>query len=287
MLFSSFTSAFPAVSPKSIDVVPWAPTPGQHTLLTVDDNLSPFYGAPGGKLLSVQVSTFAGVIAVNATLDVDPSASSSGTKFQVDLGLLPVGAYTINYSSTSVRQSSSILTEMSLAFTVSTLGYANAIEFFSPSLGHYFLTTNGDEIVARDKGATSGWLRTGQSFHVIPAALPLATLRPVCRFYGLPQAGLDSHFFTPSNAECVAVQKRYPGAWILETPFAFAVIPTTLNNTCPQGSIPIFRLYNNRADANHRYTTSVAVRDEMIAMGWILEGPAADRVDAATMCAGQ
>ena len=33
----------------------------------------------------------------------------------------------------------------------------------------------------------------------------------------------------------------------------------------------VYRLYNNRPDANHRYTVSPAIRDQMMANGWILE----------------
>jgi len=41
-------------------------------------------------------------------------------------------------------------------------------------------------------------------------------------------------------------------------------------------------VFSNRADANHRYTTERAVRDEMAAKGWLVEG---DGADAVVMCA--
>jgi hypothetical protein len=34
----------------------------------------------------------------------------------------------------------------------------------------------------------------------------------------------------------------------------------------------VYRLYNGRADANHRYTTGARVRSDMVAAGWISEG---------------
>jgi hypothetical protein len=40
---------------------------------------------------------------------------------------------------------------------------------------------------------------------------------------------------------------------------------------CTDTHRPLHRLYNNRADANHRYTVSPAIRDAMIAKGWILD----------------
>jgi hypothetical protein len=38
------------------------------------------------------------------------------------------------------------------------------------------------------------------------------------------------------------------------------------------GTAPIYRLYDNRPDANHRYTTDAQIRLAMIASGWIPEG---------------
>jgi hypothetical protein len=40
----------------------------------------------------------------------------------------------------------------------------------------------------------------------------------------------------------------------------------------PLGSIPVYRAWNNRADSNHRYTTSLAVEEAMIAKGYLAEG---------------
>ena len=53
---------------------------------------------------------------------------------------------------------------------------------------------------------------------------------------------------------------------------------------CPAGSTPIYRLFNNRPDANHRYLTDAYARDQMVAKGWIAEGDGADRV---VMCSPQ
>jgi hypothetical protein len=46
--------------------------------------------------------------------------------------------------------------------------------------------------------------------------------------------------------------------------------------------VPVYRVYSNRADANHRYTTERAVRDAMVAKGWLAEG---DGPDTVVMCA--
>ncbi|MDH4181209.1 MAG: hypothetical protein OEV46_04305 [Betaproteobacteria bacterium] len=51
---------------------------------------------------------------------------------------------------------------------------------------------------------------------------------------------------------------------------------------CPAGTLPVYRLFSNRADANHRYTIDRSVRDAMVARGWVAEGEGADVV---AMCA--
>ena len=55
----------------------------------------------------------------------------------------------------------------------------------------------------------AGWARTGEGFKAYAAgSYNDGTVRPVCRFYGLPSAGLDSHFYSASPAECFAVDER-------------------------------------------------------------------------------
>ena len=47
---------------------------------------------------------------------------------------------------------------------------------------------------------------------------------------------------------------------------------------CLFDTTPVYRVYNNRPDANHRYTTSLATRDSMVVAGWIAEGYGPDAV---------
>jgi hypothetical protein len=35
---------------------------------------------------------------------------------------------------------------------------------------------------------------------------------------------------------------------------------------------PVYRLWNGRADSNHRYTTRLELRDALVEQGWISEG---------------
>jgi hypothetical protein len=65
----------------------------------------------------------------------------------------------------------------------------------------------------------------------------------------------------------------------------FVALPVTSGptaGTCPAGTVPVYRVFDNRADANHRYTTSRAIRDQMVARGYIAEGYGDDAV---IMCA--
>jgi hypothetical protein len=41
-------------------------------------------------------------------------------------------------------------------------------------------------------------------------------------------------------------------------------LPDPLTGACVADRIPIYRVFNQRKDANHRYTTSTTIRDEMV-----------------------
>jgi hypothetical protein len=154
-----------------------------------------------------------------------------------------------------------------------------AIEFHHATLDHYFLTADDAEIARLDSGDLPGWSRTGQSFWVVPPdglrnpLPPYDTYLgdPVCRFYGLPEYGLDSHFFTGSAAECRAVQERWPGRWILESDNVFRFIAAFDCGDRPYDRV-LYRVYNDRPGANHRYVVDPALRDAMVARGWVSEG---------------
>lgn len=158
-----------------------------------------------------------------------------------------------------------------------------AFEYFHAGLDHYFITDLAPDIDALDSGRIAGWARTGKSFQVWP--ISLGFLNDVCRYYIPPEHG-NSHFFSASKTECntiaaqIGVNPNYSG-YILETAEAFAVALPDANGTCPNNWIAVYRLWNNRADSNHRYTTEAATKAQMIARGYIAEGYGADAV---SMC---
>ena len=159
-----------------------------------------------------------------------------------------------------------------------------AIEFHHAGFDHYFLSADPPEIAGLDSGFFTGWARTGESFRVhAPGSYDASPVRPVCRYYGLPSAGLDSHFYSASPAECYRVNRDYGEQWQAEGGNVFQVIlPDETTGACPTGTVPVYRVFNHRADANHRYTTSAVIRAQMEALGWIREGYGPD---ATIMCA--
>ena len=75
--------------------------------------------------------------------------------------------------------------------------------------------------------------------------------------------------------------------YIEETPAEFYIaLPDIASGTCPAGTSPVYRLWNARADSNHRYTADRTTRDAMIARGYIAEGYGPDGVVMCTPHAG-
>jgi hypothetical protein len=157
---------------------------------------------------------------------------------------------------------------------------ATAVEFHNATLDHYFLTHVADEIAKLDVGiAIQGWTRTNKSFNVNTSAG--ANTSPVCRFY-IPPAKGNSHFYGRGVTECNETVAKNP-TFVNEDPkFFHMVLPTA--GACPVGTINVYRVFSNRPDANHRYMTDMATRDQMVAKGWLAEG---DGPDLVVMCASQ
>jgi len=158
------------------------------------------------------------------------------------------------------------------------------IEFHNAAADHYFITQDPAEIADLDLGVHPGWLRTGESFLAYAPGQSDNRGRPVCRFYGIPLPGRDTHFYSVAAAECSRLG-RAPnlGKWSLESADVFELgLPDRTTGACPIGRAPLYRLWNGRVDSNHRYTSSASTRDAMNAQGWVSEGYGPDGV---SMCA--
>lgn len=143
-----------------------------------------------------------------------------------------------------------------------------AVEYYNASFGHYFITADSDEIAGLDAGAYNfAFQRTGQTFKVWTSGSAL----DVCRFFTTPGTfgTKSSHFYTAIASECNGL-KANPN-WIYEKIAAKVALP--VNGVCPAGTVPLYRLYNNGMTGapNHRYTTSLTIRSQMIGAGWVPE----------------
>ena len=58
-----------------------------------------------------------------------------------------------------------------------------------------------------------------------------------------------------------------------QTPNAFyGALPNTMTGACARGTVPVYRLWNPRADSNPCYTTSPVTSAQMVARGYLAEG---------------
>ncbi len=149
-----------------------------------------------------------------------------------------------------------------------------AVEYYNSILRHYFVTAYPQEMaIVETGGAGPGWSRTGGTFGVYLGAGDAPGIVPVCRFYGTPGSGPNSHFYTADAGECAYV-KTTPG-WTYEG-IAFHIhVPA--GGSCPDGTAPVYRTYNNgaaRNDSNHRFTVDATVYAKAAAAGHALEGVA-------------
>ena len=148
-------------------------------------------------------------------------------------------------------------------------GQLDVIEYYAPSLNHYFMTADAAEAAMLDAGVlVPGWTRTGFQFKAW--TLDSGVGLPACRFFGTAGIGPNTHVFSINPAECAKLHGD--PRWTSEGT-AFAEEPSAPED-CPAGRIPVTRLYNNGmgGDANHRFVTSHSEAYAMVSAGWLLEG---------------
>ena len=150
-----------------------------------------------------------------------------------------------------------------------------AVEYYHPVFDHYFVTAIPDEIAKLDGGFFAPWARTGLSFNVYASSGAPAGASTVYRFFSTSFAPKSSHFYTANPAEYAALLTN-PN-WQLEGP-VFSVVMPAADGTCPAGTAPVYRMYNNGQGAapNHRFTTDMATRNAMLSRppdkAWLAEG---------------
>ena len=149
----------------------------------------------------------------------------------------------------------------------------DVIEFHNARDGQYFITSDSREIDLLDAGALGpDWSRTGASFRAWPTDHAPDGALPVCRFFGTPGVGPNSHFYTAYEYECVIV--RTNPNWIEEGVTFRARLP--IQGACDSGDTTVLRLWKANETvvaSRHRYVVDRALADQMQRDGWVLEGP--------------
>lgn len=151
----------------------------------------------------------------------------------------------------------------------------DVIEFYNTKLDHYFVTSLKEEIDKLDSGEIKGWTRTGLSFRAQDKLIN--GLNPVCRYY-IPGNQGDSHFFSASVAECAKIRSKFPSFVNESDSVMYIGLPHPKTGACPGTHQPVYRVWDKRLDSNHRYMTDRALRDQMVAQGWVAEGYGDDAV---------
>lgn len=151
-------------------------------------------------------------------------------------------------------------------------GAVAVIEYYNPASDHYFITASPIEIANLDAGLAGRFQRTGYFFYAYPnlasapaGAQPVSVLR---RREHVDQLALLSVPTRPSARTCRATG-RARGSSSSTTPSTSCCHGA---GTCPESTMPVHRYFNNRRDANHRYTIDLSVKRAMVNRAWVPEG---------------
>jgi len=153
------------------------------------------------------------------------------------------------------------------------------VEYYRSDIDHYFITADPAEVHYIDTFLSGTFQRTGLYFYAyLDAALAPPGSRPVCRFYASEAVFINSHYYSANLDECLTVLLNWPNIWNLETASAFYIQVPDANGNCPSKTLPVYRFFDGRRDANHRYTVDLSVRRAMLNRAWLSEGSGANGV---------
>ena len=149
------------------------------------------------------------------------------------------------------------------------------VEYHHASFDHYFITPVAGEIVLLDARAPpfQDWLRTGITFKAYVNATAPAGSAAICRFFNDHFAPKSSHFYAAKGAGCEVTIAQFPD-WGLEDDKLFNTMLPGTGGSCPAGTNPLYRMYNQgQGNApNHRFVTNLADQQTMINQGFAAEG---------------
>ena len=161
-------------------------------------------------------------------------------------------------------------------------GAVAVVEYYDATLDHYLITSDAAEMQNLDTVDAARWQRTGHVFYAwaSPSSAPAGvSAHGVCRFYAGPEHQIDAYFYTADAGECNVVRSN--PMWSLQSTAAFWVeVPDAAGN-CREGTLPVYRFFNGRRDANQRHTIDLSVRRAMTNRVWVADGKGAN---GAAMC---
>ncbi len=256
--------------------------PAANTFVQIQLTSTGWQQVIGGQLIPLASGVLGDLLAAQTILNGQDTTSLKGAQFCVGYGtsatemvatgkMRVVATIPTDPNATSAASVSCVLAEGSIATVY-------VLEFYNTNLDNYFITADSGEAAAIDGGSAGpGWIRTGNSFKS-------GGTTSVCRFYGSQSPGPNSHFYTVDPAECQGLKDQQIPAgdprkltvksWNFES-LDFVSTPAT-NQTCPTGTTPVYRAYNNGfargVDSNHRITSSLTAIQEVVTRGWSNEG---------------
>jgi subtilisin family serine protease len=137
---------------------------------------------------------------------------------------------------------------------------------------------------AGNQGSDAPHFPSGSAGVISVAASTFAGNRATYSNFGaridIAAPGGNGHCHGRDATECAGTMAENP-SFILEAPEFFHRYPPSAG-ACAAGTGPVYRVYSNRADANHHYAVERSGRDAMVAKGWLAEG---DGPDLVAMCA--
>lgn len=157
-------------------------------------------------------------------------------------------------------------------------------EYRHGSLDYFFQTSRFTEKLLF-KGAVPEFQPTGKSFMVFPTAFT-ANTKPITRYYfdKVAKGGLrGSHFYTLVDSERALLDNANPSnAPTAKLPqregsdsFAYTSALEGVGGSCAAGQVPVYRAFRGAKfmdDANHRFTSDLALYSALTASGWDGEG---------------
>lgn len=260
----------PCTNP-SLTVLPTLPSP----LSSFDLRINAATGVVP-KVLETSLTLIGSVIEIRASIELGTIDFLGSYEILSTVASMPAGIHDVRYY-TRTKGPNTPLGEYSLdcVWQIAVTEPSDrvlAVEYVNAPRNHYFLTSDSDEIAALDGHVFAGWERTGETVGVLKPGTFSQVTFPVCRFYGLPSANLDTHFYSGTASECELLAQQQQ-SWVLERTDAFRVGQIRFSDgRCPVNMKRVFRLWNGSPAVNHRYTVDAGTQQQMQAQGWVPEG---------------